>query len=355
MKILIISYFCLEDTTPRAFRARSLFLSLQKLGHNVDFVSARSSPRSPQKSNKKLHPSSIIRMLRSTTGSLLSKIVPDGKAFFTGLKLLPQLNHRSTDLAITIGLPFTVHLITWFAYKLNILRTKKLIADYGDPFSTNPITKKPFYSRSLERFILKSYDRITIPVASAIPAYRDILVPAEKISIIPQGFNISEDYSRNYKKNPVPTFAYAGALYRKIRDPSAFLEALANTTDEFVFHIYTDFSNTQTINIIEPFYNKLGRRLIVHDKIPRNECLETLSRMDFLVNFSNATQLQAPSKIVDYVLTGRPFLNIQQDFNDLTDFIKFLHGDYTSFKKPDISAFDELNVARDFSQLFYSR
>ena len=351
MKILIISFFGLHDTTPRAFRAESLFRSLKKLGHDVEFISARTSPKKFKDPKREAPPSIIVRNLRSAIGRILSAIVPDGKLFFEGIKLFPKINNQSIDLTITIGLPFTVHLVTWVALRLNRFKTKHIIADYGDPFSTNPINRTPLYSKALERLILKNFNNITIPVESAITAYQGILVPHGKVQIISQGFNIEQDLSSNYEKNAIPTFAYAGALYKKIRDPSIFLEFLTKIEDDFVFHIYTDFSNTQTINILEPYFLKLGSRMVVHDKIPRVECLEVLSRMDFLLNFSNATQIQAPSKVVDYVLSGRPFLNIQQESLEPKEFLRFLQRDYTSFEKPDISAFDEINVAQKFVRL----
>lgn len=351
MKILIVSFFGLYDTTPRAFRAESLFRSLKNLGHDVEFISARTSPKAHKNLKIEPPPSIIIRNLKSTIGRALSAIVPDGRTFFDGIKLFPKIKNQSFDLTITIGLPFTVHLVTWAALQLNRFKTSRIVADYGDPYSTNPIKKIPPYSKILERLVLKSFDSITIPVESAITAYEGVLVPRGKVQIIPQGFNIKQDFSNNYTINTIPTFAYAGALYKKIRDPSIFLEFLTKIEDDFVFHIYTDFSNTQTINILEPYFLKLGRRMVVHDKIPRIECLEVMSRMDFLINFSNATQIQAPSKIVDYVLSGRPFLNIQQENSDPIEFLRFLRGDYSAFEKPDISEFDEINVAQKFVRL----
>lgn len=351
MKILIVSFFGLEETTPRAFRAKSLFNSLKILGHDVEFVSARKINKTPQDIKAPPLRPRIPRAIRSALGNFLSRTIPDGKVFFEAIKLLPKIKSQSVELTITIGLPFTVHLVTWVALKLNRLKTSRIIADYGDPFSTNPISKKPFYSKSLERLVLKSFDKITIPVESAAAAYIDTLVPPSKIEVIPQGFNISESFSGNYQGNPIPTFAYAGIFYNKIRDPSTFLELLSKVEYEFTFHIYTELSNTQTINLLEPYVSKLGSRMVLHDKIPRSECLEVLSKMDFLINFSNATSIQSPSKIVDYVLSGRPFLTINQENPDLKSFIEFLHKDYSAFEKPDISKFDEINVAKKFSQL----
>ncbi|QSR36415.1 hypothetical protein CFI10_15790 [Marinobacterium iners] len=289
--------------------------------------------------------------MRSAIGGVLSKSLPDGKNFFEAIKLIFEIKSKYVDLTISIGLPFTVHLATWLAIKSNRLETTYAVADYGDPYSTNPVSKKPFYARGLERIILKEFNYVTVPIESSAVAYENILVPAGKIKVIPQGFDLEADYSKNYKKNPIPSFAFAGALYKKIRDPSAFLDFLSKIERDYVFHIYTDLSNSHTISILEPYISELAGRMKLHAKIPRDECLEILSRMDFLINFSNATSIQAPSKIVDYVLSSRPFITICQENFDMNEFIAFLNNDFTSFVEPNISQYNEINVARKFAQL----
>lgn len=351
MKILIVSFFDLEETTPRAFRAKSLTNSLKKLGHNVEFISARNFNGFDGSGKGKKLPSKFNRLVKSTLGSVLLRVVPDGKVFFESLKLFPKIKSKSVDLTISIGLPFSVHLVTWAALKLNRLTSNIVVADYGDPYSTNPVSKKPFYAKAMERFVLREFSYITVPIESAVAAYEGALITHDKVRVIPQGFDLKSDYSNNYKENPIPSFAFAGALYRKIRDPSFFFEALSEIEGEFVFHIYADLANTQTIDILDPYIKKMGHRIKLHAKIPRDECLEALSRMDFLINFANATSVQAPSKIVDYVLSSRPFITIDQRGFDMKVFMSFLEKDFSSFVKPDISDYDEMNVARKFSKL----
>jgi len=70
-----------------------------------------------------------------------------------------------------------------------------------------------------------------------------------------------------------------------------------------------------------------------------------------VINFSNATSIQAPSKIVDYVLSSRPFITICQEDFDMNEFIAFLNNDFTSFVAPNISQYNEINVAIKFAQL----
>ena len=72
---------------------------------------------------------------------------------------------------------------------------------------------------------------------------------------------------------------------------------------DFELHVFTRQKDMFTS------YNKiLNDRLILHDYIPRLDLMETLSRMDFLLNLDNGITVQTPSKLIDYALTKRPIL-----------------------------------------------
>ncbi|KAB0489597.1 glycosyltransferase family 4 protein [Pseudomonas psychrophila] len=351
MKILIISNFSMSQNTPRAFRAKSLHDTFIKEGHDVEFISAHQDNANQTQTHQTDKRHYFTSKLRGLTSLLLSSIFPDGKNFFRTVKLLKKINHHEIDLTISIGLPFSVHLITALAVKSGKLSTTKLIADYGDPYSMNPSALKPFYAEQLERWTLARFDKITIPTENAVTAYENI-TDLDKVVIIPQGYNIDQDFSSNYKKNKIPNFCFAGNLYKKIRNPKTFLDMLTTIDQDFVFHIYTDYRNTETMEILTPYKDKLKSRLALHSQIPRKQCITTMSSMDFLVNFSNKSTNQAPSKIIDYTLSSRPFIEIAQDQKDFENFLKFLEFDFSGFIKPDISRFDENRIAEKFLKLF---
>lgn len=351
MKILLISFFDLEETTPRAFRAKTLFDAFKKLGHDVELVTSRPSRKSKKYISESRSKGRFNIFFRSIVSKLLSRLVPDGKVFFQACKVYPKLRNKSADITISIGLPFSIHLMTALAIRLGRLKTGKVIADYGDPYSGNPISEKPFYAKSLERWMLTNFDKIAVPLESAKAAYSKVVVSRNQIKAIPQGCNIRRDFSKNYTRHTIPTFAYAGVLYKKIRDPSSFFEELTKIKTPFIFHFYTDFGNSHTMSILEPYVKKLAGKLHIHGKVPRDECIEILSHMDFLVNFSNMSTIQAPSKLIDYTLSSRPFIEIAQGQKVFHDFNRYLAGDYSGFVSPDISSFDEMLVANKFISL----
>lgn len=351
MKIVIISNFAINDNTPRAFRAKSLFETLKRLEHEVIFITPNDKIQKSKTQDVGKKPrSSLNNKARNLVSKFLYLILPDGKNFFKSIKLFGRIRQENVDLTISIGLPFTVHFMTALSILTGRLKTKKAVADYGDPYSSNPSINKPFYAKHLERWTLKSFDKISVPNKNSIPAYTN-LVPIEQIITIPQGYNIKQDFSENYSENKISCFCFAGNLYKKIRNPSTFLQYLTTIQDDFEFHIYTDFRNTETMEILRPFKEKLKGKLILHSQVQRETCIEIMSRMEFLVNFSNKSSTQTPSKIIDYTLSSRPFINISQEQSTFDEFDKFLKKDYSKFTMPDISDFDEVLVSEKFLKI----
>lgn len=88
--------------------------------------------------------------------------------------------------------------------------------------------------------------------------------------------------------------------------------------------------------------------------LPRVDCIEQLSQMDFLVNFNNDTNNQTPSKLVDYTLAKRPIISMSNNFCQIESeiFNEYIDKNYTSYVPIDISDFDIQNVVKKFEGLF---
>ncbi len=104
--------------------------------------------------------------------------------------------------------------------------------------------------------------------------------------------------------------------------------------------------------MVESYLQKLQGKLEVIDYIPRNELLERLASMDFLVNFDNNTSVQLPSKLIDYAVVGRPVLNISHKFNG--EHVKeFIRRDYSKqMQLPDPIKYHIRNISKLFITLF---
>ena len=84
----------------------------------------------------------------------------------------------------------------------------------------------------------------------------------------------------------------------------------------------------------------------------RKDVVWECSKADFLINITNPSTVQTPSKLVDYGIAGRPVLDVENDFSDPSNFLKFFEGDYSQDHK--IGFLDNYrieNVACQFVEL----
>jgi hypothetical protein len=358
MKILIVSGYFYPTITPRAFRTTNLALELAKQ-HDVTVYIPYSTYdyRSYEKINNikihffnhkvyRTHWPNCMRYVKYLWAWLFE--YPVIHYYFDIPKCLKSENNY--DLLISIAAPHSVHWGCSNALHNNKYLAKVWVADCGDPFMKEKVLllPHPFYFKYFEYRFCKMANYITIPVKGAKSAYYQQF--KDKIRIIPQGFDLSKisKYEKTIK-NAVPTFAYAGTFYKVHRDPRLFLDFLCTLNIEFKFVLYTKMSS-----FVAPYIPILKHKLVIRDFIPRDELLSVLSQMDFLVNFDNGTDVQSPSKLIDYIIANRPILNVSQDFK-VDQILKFINNDYSAqLMFSNIDDYNIKNVANQFITLAMS-
>lgn len=339
--ILVICKDIYPLQNPRSFRVTELINELHRRGYELMVVCAIN--KNDFLVFKEKYPDIKIKNLGDVTtilshtffqkNRLMYRIFDKISYYFfqyPSIKLLFKVkaffdsNTVKYDLLFTIANPFSIHWGTALARnKQSDSFPKVWIADCGDPFMGNNITKPPFYFSVLEKLFCRKADIISIPVEVAKKSYYEEF--RDKIEIIPQGFNFSDITIEKYERNPVPTFVYAGVFYKGKRDPRPFLEYLCNLKTDFRFVIFT--SND---SILSDYKTRLNEKLIVKNSIPRSEILKELSKADFLINIENDTNNQVPSKLIDYTLAKRPIISLKMNNPDFQDFLSFMNGDYTN-------------------------
>lgn len=365
MKILVISQHLHPMQTPRAHRTTELVKELARQGHEVTVyaVLGKYDYTEFQKENGVKVKNIPIRWMWHAYNSdddkrrtLFDKVLM--RLFHKNFEFpeiefryrIPQILKKdwNYDLLLSIGAPHHIH---WGVARYRKHNSNRFpaywIADCGDPFMMNNTTNghRPRYEKE-ERLFCELADRITVPVESAKSAYYQEY--RSKIEVIPQGFQIDVITNNSEPSNTVPTFAYAGTFYRDIRNPSTFLKYLASVEIDFRFIVYS--AHTE---LIDPFKEAIGDKLIIRKPIPRQELIQELSKMDFLINIENHNSpAQVPSKLIDYALTGRPILSIDPVIfeNQVVD--QFLKRDYSNqLHLLDIDQYRIHNVANKFLAL----
>lgn len=363
-KILIISASFYPKNSPRANRATELAKEFARQGHSVKVLTVFGNAdynaiakdfgisianlgelkwRSPNFGNSK-----IGYFLNRVFFRLLSLLVeyPSIELMFKVKTILK--NEKGYDLLISLAHPYPIHWGVAATKNLKQTVARIWVADCGDPYMgcQTDRFKKLFYFKYVEKWFMRKADFISIPVDSARKGYYQEFHP--KIRVIPQGFKFEEIIGQNQQvNNSVPTFLYAGGFYPNIRDPRPLLDYLSTLEKEFKFIIFT--TNKQ---LLLPYIPILKEKLVIYDYIPRHKLLEFMVKMDFLVNIDNNTDVQVPSKLIDYGLTKRPILNINSsNFNsNIVD--EFLNGNYSNqFIVDNIEQYRIENVVKQFLDL----
>jgi glycosyltransferase involved in cell wall biosynthesis len=338
-KILLVSNGFYPEISPRSYRATELAKEFYRQGHDVtviskfrdhnysDFLSGYpitfkmwGKSRFPKVPQYKHKPFSFFSRVISRVMLILFEY-PGIEDMFKLKKMLKYEN--GYELMISFAVPYPVHWgVAWARTRKNLI-AEKWVADCGDPYMGDVLDsfRKLFYFGFLEKWFCRKADYISIPISGAINGYYSEF--HHKIKVIPQGF----DFDLNKKtmelpSNDCPTFAYAGGFLPGARDPQPFMNFLKSLDMPFRFLVYTNKPD-----ILNEYKESMNLKLLVSPYIPRSELMEVMAGMDFLVNFDNHTNLNSPSKLIDYAITRRPVLNISNNF-DGEDLLSFLKGDY---------------------------
>ena len=258
---------------------------------------------------------------------------PDGTKLFLkpGVTLGKQLvEQEEISHIISVGIPFTCH---WIAKSLKDSYPQvHWHMDIQDPFSYS----KAFWVNNFEKYAQKNIDaerqtfssaqRISVTNEAAGKRYKALFPDhANKLQIIPPLWHKPEgekahDIQFYSKKIHI---GYFGSFYENVRSPLKFLKFLkflhtqdVSLIDKVQFHFVG-----QTDRFSYPMfelYPEIRRYMILYGFKTRSEAYDAMSRVDILMNVGNTTDYHLPSKVVDYLASGKPILNITSVDKDST-------------------------------------
>jgi hypothetical protein len=223
------------------------------------------------------------------------------------------------DVIISVSLPFSSHVA---AYIINKEKRKKWIMDIGDPFSlkSNAFENNKYFYKSLNYFFenkfFKMADQIVFTHKDASLEHKEFFnINNEKIEI---GNPISafsknvyqSSITYNYNIEPIK-IGYFGILTKGVRSPNEVLKYFQNL--DYVFHWYT---NPDSKNMI--LQNNIDQnKHLFFDMVPRNEALEIMvTSFHCLLSIGNLNASQLPSKVIEYISTGKPVIHFAEIAND---------------------------------------
>jgi glycosyltransferase involved in cell wall biosynthesis len=376
MRIAILTAVFHPELHPRAFRAYELAKEYAKQGHKVEvFLLTRIQGFDYEQLSKELdikitlfplytrelgaqnvfqQTNPILRWVHWGYRWLLEYFLA-GNLFAYSTRIAEHLKQtmKEKDMVIALSTPFmNLYGLAKYVHQLPNNTEKKTvyIADSGDPFYYSQQTKRALYFKWIEKWVYRHFDYLSIPTSDAIPAYAP-LIPIEKIKIIPQAFNMRDVHLAPTPTDNIPTFAYAGVFYQDIRNPEFLFKHLCTLTEDFRFHVYLRHRDPHITSILNKYQQQLGEKLIIHYSVERTELLYRLSECHFLINISNTTSTQLPSKLIDYGITRRPVYSFDKQSFKPQVFDAFMHSDYTHAMILDTRPYNIEVVTKQFLDL----
>lgn len=232
--------------------------------------------------------------------------------------------HLHYDLVVSYYPCFSAHLAAAALKRWTKSSGLKWVADYGDPFATSltmPPNNFALYGRLnqlAERYVGRQADMLVFTNESTAAAYHETGVcPQDKLRVIPHLVDVRRLYAggrcgqrstrRDAGASHVTHLLYIGGFHRGIREPDLLFDIVRrlnrNAEREYILTIYGPANGFDLSPADCPQIRYEGM-------IEREKALDLLREADVLVNVDNMNCAMVPSKIVEYIGTGRPLLNL---------------------------------------------
>ena len=98
---------------------------------------------------------------------------------------------------------------------------------------------------------------------------------------------------------------FCGWLYSDIRSPKYFLNILSRLDERFV----VIFMGRECEKLTERFDVQTKAELITLPQQPYETALQAMADADIMINIGNSVPVHMPSKTLEYINTGKPFVN----------------------------------------------
>lgn len=273
---------------------------------------------------------SIIYLTRLFRGLLALYLWPTSEKWFINkaFKLLNDINAiKRIDTIVTVSIPYEAH-ISGLKFKKNNLNIKWLTYTL-DRFSDNEaLHKYALNKNALRKINIMSESEVhnLADMNFIIGNRRDWSeslpgVSNDKFRVL--SFPLIcplEDLGKEIfnKKDDKIHLIFAGTFYKKIRNPEYLLKLFTNiNSDKLVLHLFTRGDCEDIINK----YVKISNGNIINHGIISIENIHTaMQQADILVNVGNTVTDQMPSKIYEYISSGKPIINFYSNnlsYNDI--------------------------------------
>ena len=346
-KILIVTHQYLPHVSPRTTRWKLLVDELITKGHSVSILTGMYPDFDTNnlevlyfgnKNNINIVSNLREKSKQITSGDSIKKLFygvlkkvyrffinylawPDYSMFWL-YQVYKNKNNISKDydVIISVSLPFSSHIA---AYLINKKVKKPWIMDIGDPFSLKldaPENNRFLYSGLNKRYEKKFYsiaDNILFTHQDALDSHKKFFdIQSNKLIVANPISNFDNELFNNalsydYSSRPIK-ISYFGIFTQGVRSPESFLE-LVKKNNELEFSWYVNEDSKKIIKSCDINDDKH----IFYSQVSREEAQKLMvNSTHCLLSIGNKNPNQIPSKVVEYLATGKPIIHFTEIDND---------------------------------------
>ena len=162
----------------------------------------------------------------------------------------------------------------------------------------------PYRNRRLKKILARHNVILTTPFIRAALIENGFNQFEERI--VPVGFPLIERH--DIRANTIDSrihLLFCGWLYSDIRSPKYFLDILSRLDERFV----VTFMGRECEKLAERFDIQTKAELITLPQQPYEVALQAMADADIMINIGNSVPVHMPSKTLEYINTGKPFVN----------------------------------------------
>lgn len=182
---------------------------------------------------------------------------------------------------------------------------KKILYLMDPPAAVSHGSSTPYRDRRLQK-ILSAQDAIlTTPFIRDALAAHNFRVPDN--GIVPVSFPLIEAHAEAPPgpKDEKIRLLFCGRLYRSIRSPAYLLKLLSRLDARFS----VTFMGINCEKLTKWFPVQTKAELITLSQQPYETALQAMADADIMINIGNSVPVHMPSKTLEYINTGKPFVN----------------------------------------------
>jgi hypothetical protein len=346
MKFLIINYYWEPMVDAHAYRWPQIVRGLSSMGHSVEIITSRieglgrldssggvqimrvglwSAKNSRVMNEQILQRKQLgifrlfLRKLKLLAIRIYSHLYWPDPLWHWMPSLLLELCKRRTrgyDYIISYYPSLTAHIGAYIYVKFLSRNEIYWIADYGDPFSVShewSANNKCIYQRInywMDSKIYSGSNVFAVMNDETFARYSKLFNGSSRIlkvnHLAPEMPMI---YSR--KQSKTLTLVYVGSFHKQVRDHLLLFEfsklLMSITKFDLIIELYGPIDYWLGI--------ELPANVRLNGKVSRDKAIGLLCSADLLINVNNSTILMTPSKVVEYIATRRPIINIGGDLS----------------------------------------